>query len=282
LIAAIVIDINPVLAQIGPLAIRWYGLMYVAGIIAGIWSALPYVRARGISEDQVWTVLGPGIVAGLIGGRLFYVAQQPLGPYLAEPWRIVATWEGGMAFYGAILAVIIALAFVCWREMIPFWTVLDGAAIFAAVGQAIGRIGNLINGDILGAPTALPWGVIYAHPGSFAPSHTIAYQPAAVYELMCDLALIGLLFGLRNHLKTPGLLVSVYLGGYAVTQFVVFFLRASEPVVGIGLKQAQLTSLVAFAVALGLAAWRARQVYAIDIAKRRLVRVGTSAERPRP
>ena len=255
-LAAIILDINPVLVQLGPLAIRWYGLMYVVGIIVGVQAALPYVRSRGITDDQVWSVLGPCIVAGIVGGRLFYVVQQPLGPFIAEPWRIIATWEGGMAFYGAIGAVFATLWFVCWREKIPFWWLFDGAGIFAAVGQTFGRIGNLINGDILGAPTTLPWGIIYANPNSFAPSHTIPYQPAPVYEMACDLILIGILFALRYRLKTPGLLGSVYVLGYAVTQFFVFFLRYSEPIVGFGLKQAQLTSIVVFFIALGLGAWR--------------------------
>ena len=258
MLAAIVININPILVQLGPLAIRWYGLMYVVGIIVGIQAGLPYVRARGITEDQVWNVVGPCIVAGLVGGRLFYVVQQPLEPFLAQPWRIIATWEGGMAFYGAIALVTLTLAVVSWREKIPFWTMLDGAAIFAAVGQAFGRIGNIVNGDILGAPTTLPWGFIYANPNSFAPSHTIPYQPAAIYELICDLVLIGILFALRNRLKTPGLLAVVYYLGYAISQFLVFFLRDSEPIVAFGLKQAQLTSAVVFVLAFGLAVWRLR------------------------
>ena len=256
MIAAIVLNIDPVLVQLGPLAIRWYGLMYVVGIIVGVRAALPYVKARGITDDQVWTVLGPGIVTGIVGGRLFYVLQQPFGPFIAQPWRIIATWEGGMAFYGAVGAVFLTLAYMCWREKIPFWTLLDGAGIFAAVGQAFGRIGNIVNGGILGPPTDLPWGVIYANPNSFAPSHTIAYQPAPVYEIACDLVLIGLLFFLGSRLKKPGLLASVYFMGYALTQFLVFFLRDTEPIVGLRLKQAQLTSVVVFLFGVGLALWR--------------------------
>lgn len=257
-IAAIIININPILVQLGPLAIRWYGLMYVVGIIVGVRAALPYVEARGITEDQVWNVIGPSIVAGLVGGRLYYVVQQPLGPFIAQPWRIIATWEGGMAFFGAIAAVVVTLAITCWREKMPFWVLLDGAAILATVGQAFGRVGNIINGDILGAPTSLAWGFIYANPNSFAPSHTIPYQPAAVYELLCDLLLLGVLWGLRDRLKIPGLLATLYFLGYAVTQFLVFFLRDSEPVVQFGLKQAQLTSIVVFVVAIALGVWRIR------------------------
>ncbi len=258
LLAAIVLNINPILVQLGPLAIRWYGIMYVVGIVVGIQAGLPYVRSRGITEDQVWNVVGPCIVTGLIGGRLYYVLQQPLDQYVAQPWRIIATWEGGMAFYGAIFAVIATLAFMSWREKISFWWLFDGAAIFAAVGQFFGRIGNVINGDILGAPTNLPWGIIYANPNSFAPSHTIAYQPAPVYEMIANLILIGILFFLRYRLNVPGLLATVYLMGYAASQFIVFFLRDSEPIVGLGFKQAQLTSVVVFIIGLLLAAWRLR------------------------
>lgn len=265
MIAAIVININPILVQLGPLAIRWYGLMYVVGIIAGVRIGLPYVQARGITEDQVWNILGPCIVAGLVGGRLYYVIQQPLGPFIAQPWRIIATWEGGMAFFGAIGAVIITLAVMSWREKLPFWTIMDGAAIFATVGQAFGRLGNVVNGDILGAPTTLPWGFVYANPNSFAPSHTIPYQPAAIYELCCDLILFGVLWSLRNRLKTPGLLVTIYLVGYAVTQFLVFFLRDSEPVLQFGLKQAQLTSIVVFVLAVALGVWRIRSAKSDDV-----------------
>jgi phosphatidylglycerol:prolipoprotein diacylglycerol transferase len=258
LLAAITLNINPILVQLGPLAIRWYGIMYVVGIIVGVQAGLPFVRSRGITDDQVWNVLGPCIVAGLIGGRLFYVVQQPLDQYIVQPWRIIATWEGGMAFYGAIFAVILTLIFMAWRSKLPFWWIFDGAAIFAAVGQFFGRIGNLVNGDILGPPTNLPWGVIYAHPNSFAPSHTIAYQPAPVYEMIANLILIGILFALRYRLNKAGMLAAVYLVGYSLSQFIVFFLRDSEPIVGLGFKQAQLTSIIVFVAAVALAAWRWR------------------------
>ncbi len=258
MLESITLNINPILVQLGPLAIRWYGLMYVVGIIIGVQAGLPYVRAHGFNDDQIWNIVGICIITGLVGGRLYYVLQQPLGPFIAQPWRIIATWEGGMAFFGAIFAVLITLVIICWREKLPFWWLADGAAIFAAVGQFFGRIGNIVNGDILGAPTTLPWGFIYAHPNSFAPSHTIPYQPAAIYEMICDLILIGILFFLSQRVKRGGILITVYLLGYAVSQFLVFFLRDSEPVVAFGLKQAQLTSIVVFIIALAIGVYRLR------------------------
>ncbi|HLZ07274.1 MAG TPA: prolipoprotein diacylglyceryl transferase [Chloroflexota bacterium] len=258
MLAAIVINIDPILIQLGPLAIRWYGLMYVVGIVLGVRAALPFLVSKGISEDQVWNVLGPGIVAGLIGGRLFYVVQQPLGPFIAQPWRILATWEGGMAFYGAVFGGILALVVMAWRERIPFWWLLDGATIFAAVGQFFGRIGNVVNGDILGRPTTQPWGFIYANPNSFAASHTIPYEPAAIYEMIANLVIIGLLFFLRNRVKTAGVIAGTYLLAYSVSQYFLFFLRDTEPTVDFGLKQAQLTSIVVFVVAIAVLAYRLR------------------------
>ncbi len=251
----IVIDINPILAQIGPLAVRWYGLMYDVGIIVGLMIAYPYARQRGLSDDDIWAAVWPSIVAGFVGARLYFVVQQPLGPYLAEPWRIIATWEGGMAFYGAILGVVVALAVVTRRRKMSIWTIVDAAALFAVVGQAFGRIGNIINGDIVGAPTTLPWGFVYQHPNSFVADHTVAYQPAAVYELLFNIAFFGLLWYLRHRMPRRGLLFSVYLVGYSVGQFAVFFLRASEPVVALGLKQAQWTALGALVLAGGLVWW---------------------------
>ncbi len=252
--AFIVIDINPILAQIGPFAIRWYGLMYDVGIIVGLLIAYPYARQRGLSDDDIWAAVWPSIVAGFVGARLYFVAQQPLGPYLAEPWRIVATWEGGMAFYGAIFGVVIALVVVARRRGMSLWTIFDTGALFAVVGQAFGRVGNIINGDIVGAQTTLPWGFIYRHPNSFVADHTVAYQPAAVYELMFNLVLFALLWSIRHRMPRPGLLFSVYLAGYSLGQLALFFLRASEPVVALGLKQAQLTALVVL-IGAGVMGW---------------------------
>lgn len=254
----ITINIDPVLLHLGPLAIRWYGLMYAVGIVAGLYVAIPFATKRGLPEDDIWTVFWPAVFAGVVGARLYFVIQQPIEPYLQEPWRIVATWEGGMAFFGAIIGVVLAMAVVCWRSKINFWKMLDAGALFAVVGQGFGRIGNIVNGDIVGYPTDGTWGVIYAHPGSFVADRTIAYQPAAVYELFFNVALFAILWTVRGRLRKPGLLFALYLTCYSVGQFLLFFLRDNE-VVAFGLKQAQLTAVVALAVALALWWWRLRQ-----------------------
>ena len=250
----IVIDINPILAQIGPLAFRWYGLMYVVGITVGLWVAYPYARQRGFSDDDIWAAVWPSVIAGFIGARLYFVAQQPLDQYIAEPWRVFATWEGGMAFYGAIIGVVLTLFLVTKRRNMSFLALADVGALFAVLGQAFGRVGNIINGDIVGPPTDLPWGFVYANPGSFVADHTIAYQPAALYELLFNLALFGVLWKLRHRMPRPGMLFAVYLAGYSVGQFLLFFAR-TESILALGLKQAQWTAIVALAAAAVMGWW---------------------------
>ncbi|MHB1006486.1 MAG: prolipoprotein diacylglyceryl transferase [Chloroflexota bacterium] len=247
------INIDPILFQLGPLTMRWYGLMYAVGIAVGLQIVYPYARERGLSDDDLWSVVWPSIIAGLLGARLYFVVQQPLEPYLAEPWRVFATWEGGMAFYGAVFAVALTIVVVGRIKGLPLWALLDAGALFAIIGQAFGRVGNIINGDILGAPTDLPWGFIYQHPHSFAPDHTIAYQPAGVYELIFNLTFFAIMWRLRHRFGRSGMVFVVYLIGYSLGQFFLFFLR-TEPLVAFGLKQAQVTALVVLVAACVLGA----------------------------
>ena len=152
-----------------------------------------------------------------------------------------------MAFYGAIFAVVIVILIAGWRLKFPVLKVLDMAAILAPVGQFFGRIGNFINGDIIGYPTNLPWGVVYANPNSFAPRHDVAYQPASVYEAIIDILLFGVLWRLRNKFR-PGVLFYLYIMGYSLSQLFVFIWRDNQ-VVFFGLKQAQVTAVGVMIVA---------------------------------
>ena len=248
-----VINVDPVAFSIGAFSVHWYGLMYVVGISVGLLVCWPYARSRGITSDQLQTVAVFSIPAGLVGARLYYVLQQPLWPYLSEPWRILAFWEGGMAFYGAVFAVVLVVVALARRMKLPIWNLLDTAVIFGVVGQFFGRMGNLINGDIIGYPTTLPWGVVYANPNSFPPLHDIAYQPAAAYEAIVNIVLFCFLWLMRNKVK-PGILFFMYLFGYSVGQIVVFTWRNNE-IVLFGLKQAQLTAVVVILVAAATFVW---------------------------
>ncbi len=256
MLAYIYINIDPVIVHIGPVALRWYGLMYVVGIIMGLLFMRGYTIRKGISQDIIYRVLWWCIVAGLIGARLYFVVQQPnfVSFYLAQPLHILATWEGGMAFFGAIFFVIPVLFWRARVERINPLVAIDAGALFAAAGQLFGRIGNIINGDIIGYKSTLPWATVYQNPNSFAclnpATCNVPVQPAAVYELLTNIALLALLLFLSYRLRRPGTLMLVYLYGYVITQFLLFFVRDNTIVsfLGLnwGLKQAQWTSLVVF------------------------------------
>ncbi len=171
-LGVITINLDPVL-HIGPLPIHWYGVMYAIAFLAAYrFGVLPYATRRGIPKAiaekiTVWT-----IIFGLLGGRLYYVVQQPnlWHNYVLDPINIIAFWQGGMAFFGAIIVGFATLAICAWRYGYNPWIALDGGVLFAVVGQPIGRIGNIINGDILGAPSNLPWATAYTNPNAILQS----------------------------------------------------------------------------------------------------------------
>jgi phosphatidylglycerol:prolipoprotein diacylglycerol transferase len=265
----ILIGIDPVAISLGPLQIRWYGLMYVLGIGLGLWVVSRLAARLRIHEDDPWEFAPIGLLAGLLGGRLYYVIQNNPSRYLEHPQDILAIWQGGMAFFGAIIAVTAAvIAYARWRRG-PLRAFLDAGALFAAIGQPIGRIGNIVNGDVIGYPTDVPWGTAYTHPGAFAPELGVAYHPAAAYSIIAGLVLLAVLFAVLR-LRRPGLVFATYLIGYSLTQFVVFFWRANS-ITAFGLKQGQLTAigvaLVGLAVLLVLLR-RPRDPEAVAVAER--------------
>ncbi|MGH2449170.1 MAG: prolipoprotein diacylglyceryl transferase [Chloroflexota bacterium] len=246
-LAIIKIGVSPVLFKVGPFSVHWYGLMYVVGIAAGMYVMLPYAERIGISREKAYQVFWPIVIASLVGGRLYYVVQSNFGWYLAHPQNILATWEGGMAFYGAVFLGGITAFVWCRLKGIPFARALDAAAIFIPVAQSFGRVGNIINGDIVGYPSTLPWATQYVNQANtFVSSHTVAYQPAAAYELLFTVALFGFLWAVRYRLKVPGTLFAVWLIAYSIGQFGLFFVR-SNVIVLLGLKQAQLTAIAVIA-----------------------------------
>jgi phosphatidylglycerol:prolipoprotein diacylglycerol transferase len=253
------IGIDPVF-HLGPLAIHWYGVGYAVAILVGLQVALPYTERHGIPRSKSGWIALWTIVLALIGGRLFYDLQSGAGYYFTHPLETFAVWQGGMAFFGAIFLGTATLLFMAWRERVNFWVLLDAAVLFACVGQPIGRIGNIINGDILGYPSNLPWATAYTNPNSFAPRLGVAYQPAAAYEALVILLVLGCLIWLRRRGVADGIIGIAYLILYPITQIGLFFLRnpVNVPVIAFGLKQAQLTALgvLVLGVPLLIIAWR--------------------------
>jgi phosphatidylglycerol:prolipoprotein diacylglycerol transferase len=234
---------------LGPLQVRFYGIAYVVAFVVGTWLASRHLETRGVprsvsSDIAFWT-----IVFGLIGARLYYVVQSGWWWYLTHPLHIFAIWEGGMAFFGAIFAALIVLIVMARRHHINFWDLIDAGVLFAAVGQPIGRLGNVMNGEILGPPSDLPWAIRYTNPASMAPHLGVAYQPANLYEALGTLVILGVLLYLRRRGVPSGILGLTYLVLYPVSQLILFYWRTDyeTPAILWGLKQAQLTSLVMLA-----------------------------------
>jgi phosphatidylglycerol:prolipoprotein diacylglycerol transferase len=267
----IYINIDPVIFHLGPLPVRWYGLMYVVAIIIGLWTIRRYTERKGIDGDTVYSILWWCIAAGVIGGRLYFVLQQDdlVQGYILQPWRILATWEGGMAFFGAIFLVIATLFWRARAERLNPFVLVDAGVIFGATGQIFGRIGNIINGDIIGYVSALPWSTVYQNPNSWAHPLNVPVQPAAIYELLTNLVMLGVLLFLARRLGRPGILGLVYLYGYAISQFLLFFTRDNVYVkfLGLdwGLKQAQWTSLVLLVALLPITYWVLRSRFSRPI-----------------
>jgi phosphatidylglycerol:prolipoprotein diacylglycerol transferase len=231
---------------LGPLQVRFYGIAYVIAFIAGTGLASRHLDRKGVPRSVTGDIAFWAIVFGLIGARLYFVVQSGWYWYLTHPLHIFAIWEGGMAFFGAIFAALIVLIVMARRHHINFWDLLDAGVLFASIGQPIGRLGNVLNGEILGPPSNLPWAIRYTNPASMAPHLGVAYQPANLYEAIGTLAILGVLLYMRRRGVPPGILGLTYLVLYPISQLILFYWRTDyeTPAILWGLKQAQLTSLV--------------------------------------
>jgi len=230
---------------LGPLQIRFYGLAYAVAFLVGTAVATRHLERKGISSNVSGNIAFWTIVFGLIGARLYYDVQSGWWFYLTHPQHIFAFWEGGMAFFGAIFASLIVLVVMARRHHILFWDLLDAGVLFAAAGQPIGRLGNVMNGEILGPPSNLPWAIRYTNSASMAPHLGVAYTPANLYEAIGTLVILAVLLYLRRRGVPSGILGLTYLVLYPVSQLILFEWRTDyeTPVLLWGLKQAQLTSV---------------------------------------
>ncbi len=255
------IGIDPIAYSLGGLRIHWYGIFIAIGLFVGIQVALRDAPRKQVSRDALMSAALWCAILGVAGGRLYYVLQSNVTDYLKHPIDIIAVWQGGMAFYGAVFGGALAMLLFGWRTHISIWKLFDLGALGLAIGQAFGRVGNIINGDVVGYPTGGSWGIIYTHPNALAPLNR-ALQPAAAYELVFSLMLFALLWSIRRRVHPDGMLAMIYLVAYSLGQLVLFVYR-DNLVLFAGLKQAQLTALVVIALTLPamayLAGWARRR-----------------------
>ena len=224
--------IDPVLVSIGPFAIRWYALAYVAGILLGWRQALKLTRRisspitpKHLDDFLLWATLGI-----ILGGRLGYVLFYQWPYYSAHPGEILHIWQGGMSFHGGLLGMALAIWRFARSQRLPLWHFADVVAAVVPIGIFFGRIANFINGELFGRPTTVPWGMVFPAGGD-VPRH-----PSQLYEAALEGLLLFLILNIISRrvdiLRRPGLLTGVFLLGYTLARFVVEFFRLPDTNIG--------------------------------------------------
>ena len=252
-------QIDPVLVHIGPLAIRWYGLMYLLGFLAAYWLICTLARRRQLplNGDGAADLLFYGAVGVVAGGRLGYVLFYNLGWYVAHPLEAFAIWQGGMSFHGGLLGVVAATLLFCRRRQLPVLLTGDILVTSATVGLGLGRLGNFINGELWGRPTDLPWGMVFPGAGP-APRH-----PSQLYQAALEgLLLFVILMWLHRRQATPGVPFFTFFLGYGLCRFLVEFVRQPDAHLGFlwgGATMGQLLSLPMIAFGLAGLFWAQRR-----------------------
>ena len=247
--------IDPVLVEIGPFAIRWYALAYIAGLLIGWRYVLALSRKspatmteRQVDDLLVWATLGV-----ILGGRLGYVLFYRPGYYVMNPLEALALWEGGMAFHGGALGVMLAGWWFARRQGLDPLRVGDMVATAVPIGLGLGRVANFINGELYGRTTDVAWGMIFPHAGP-EPRH-----PSQLYQAFLEgLVLFVILFILsrdQDKRARPGYLGGVFLAGYAIARMIGEMFREPDAHLGflaLGITMGQLLSLPMLAVGIWL------------------------------
>jgi len=242
---------GPVAVHIGPVTLRWYGLLMATSMAVGLWLAHRDARRRGLDPESLFKAAELALLGGLVGARLYYVAFN-LDYYARVPAKIFAVWEGGLAIHGGVLGGILLGGGYAWLKNLPVRTYLDIAAPSLALGQAIGRWGNFFNEEAFGTPTGLPW-KLFISPDHRPLEHAQAefFHPTFLYESLWDLAVFGLLVWVfRDRLeRARGALFLAYLGLYSFGRFLTEALRTDALMLG-PIRVAQLVSVLAVAAAI--------------------------------
>lgn len=230
-------EIDPILFEIGPLAIRWYALAYIAGLLLGwrylmrmavtdrIWGGKPPFTRDQADDLLTWAVLGV-----ILGGRLGYVLFYKPAFYFSNPGDILAVWNGGMSFHGGFLGVVLAIYIFARRNKIRLWSLADGAAAVAPIGILFGRLANFINSELWGRPTDVAWGVIFPTGGPL-PRH-----PSQLYEGALEGILLFIVLRYLTHhtkaLSHPGIVAGTFFVGYGLSRIFVEFFREPDDHIG--------------------------------------------------
>ncbi|MUK77321.1 prolipoprotein diacylglyceryl transferase [Aliivibrio fischeri] len=222
--------IDPVLIEIGPLAVRWYGLMYLFGFMFALWLANKRADKpnSGWTRDQVSDLLFAGFLGVVIGGRVGYVLFYNFGYFLDNPLYLFEVWTGGMSFHGGLLGVISAMLWYGYKNNRSFFTIADFVAPLVPFGLGAGRLGNFMNGELWGRVTDVPWAMVFPTGGPF-PRH-----PSQLYEFALEG--VVLFFILNWFIRKPrplGAVSGLFLFGYGTFRFLVEYVRQPDAQLGL-------------------------------------------------
>ncbi len=235
--------IDPVIVHVGPLSIRWYGLMYLIGFASAYLLVKKQIaetykgdnraavsRSRHLIETEIQHLDGLMfylVIGVVVGGRLGYVLFYNLAYFIQHPLEIFATWHGGMSFHGGTLGALMAGLIYCKRYNLNFFMWADRFIVTAPIGLGLGRIGNFINGELYGRPSDVPWAMIFPQGGNI-PRH-----PSQLYEAMLEgVVLFGILWPLRKKQWPYGRKTALFLIGYSTCRVIVEFFREPDPQLG--------------------------------------------------
>ena len=225
-------NINPDILSIGPIHVRWYGVMYVLGFLAAYLLIQKQERSKqvglvGTTAQDLIFYLAIGLIAGGRLGYILFYEYNDLMSYIKNPLEIIATWHGGMSFHGGLIGSVIAGWIFARRRKIPFAALADCAIVTCPIGLGFGRLGNFINGELLGRPTNLPWGMVFPAGGPI-PRH-----PTQLYESLAEgVVLFAIMWTLRKKNFKDGMMVAFFLIFYAILRFIIEFFKEPDPQIG--------------------------------------------------
>jgi phosphatidylglycerol:prolipoprotein diacylglycerol transferase len=253
--------IDPVLLSLGPLQIRWYGLMYVLGFTATY--LLVVHQAKKFAWNRILRQLDDlnlALILGVIlGGRLGYVLFYNPAHYFSHPVEIAAIWSGGMSFHGGCVGALLAGGLYCRRTGLNFWTAADLFVVTVPVGLFFGRLGNFINGELYGRPTSVPWGMVFPGGGPL-PRHPSQLYEAALEGMVLFVVLWTLKAKPWQQPKAPlwphGTMLALFLTLYGLFRFLVEFFRQPDPQIGLVLVHLSMGQVLCLAmIGAGILLW---------------------------
>lgn len=236
-------QIDPVIFSIGPVSLRWYGLMYLLAFGVAWWLANRVAKkpGSGWTEQQVSDLLFIGFLGVILGGRIGYVLFYQFELFLADPWYLFKIWTGGMSFHGGLLGVLAAMAYFAWRNNKAYLQLGDFVAPLIPLGLAAGRLGNFINAELWGRTSDVPWAMVFPGAGPL-PRH-----PSQLYEFALEGVLLFVLIMLYRRTNPPtGSLGGLFLAGYGAARFFIEYYREPDAHLGVlsaGMSMGQWLSL---------------------------------------